>query len=76
MTDDPRHQAMLVAHEQLLVALLREIARNDAGVAERLAADLEDLADRALGTGAGDEAMLRFVELVEGYVHALRRPDG
>ncbi len=76
MTDDPRLQAMLVAHEQLLVALLREIARNDAGVADRLAADLEDLADRALGTGAGDEAMRRFVELVGGYVHALERPDG
>ncbi len=41
MTDDPRLQAMLVAHEQLLVALLREIARNDAGVADRLAADLQ-----------------------------------
>jgi hypothetical protein len=76
VTDDPRHQAMLVAHEQLLVALLREIARNDAGVADRLAADLEDLADRALATGDRDEAMLSFVELVEGYVRALRRPDG
>ncbi len=76
MTDDPRLQAMLVAHEQLLVALLREIARDDAEEADRLAADLEDLADRALGTGAEDEAMLRFVELVEGYARALRSPDG
>ncbi len=76
MTDDPRLQAMLVAHEQLLVALLREVARNDAGVADRLAADLGDLADRARSAGDGDEAMLRFLEAMEGYARALRSPDG
>ena len=84
MTDDPRLQAMLAAHEQLLAALLREIARNDVDIADRLAADLGDLADRARddlaagggGTGGGDEAMRRFVELLEGYVQALRAPDG
>ncbi len=76
MTDDPRLQAMLVAHEQLLAALLREIARDDAGVADRLAADLEDLVEQARGTGDEDEAMRRFVEFVAGYVRALRVPDG
>ena len=84
MTDDPRLQAMLAAHEQLLAALLREIARNDVDIADRLAADLGDLADRARGDLAGsrrsdrggDEAMRRFVELLEGYVQALRAPDG
>jgi hypothetical protein len=84
MTDDPRLQAMLAAHEQLLLALLREIARNDVDIADRLAADLGDLADRARGDLAGsrrsdrggDEAMRRFVELLEGYVQALRAPDG
>jgi hypothetical protein len=74
MSDDPRFQALAVAHEQLLTLLLRQIARNDVGVADSLAADLGDLADRARAT-AEDEAMLRFVELIEGYVLALRSPD-
>ena len=73
MQDDPRFQAMLLAHEQLLVALLREVARSDTDVAERLAADLGDLLERARHAG-DDEGMWRFAELVEGYVAALRSP--
>ncbi len=73
---DPRLQVMLVAHEQLLAALLREIARDDAGVADRLAADLEDLGERACGAGDGSEAMHRFAEFVEGHARALRPPGG
>ena len=71
MGDDPRFQAPAVAHEQLLTLLLRHVARNDVGVADSLAADL---ADRARAT-ADHEAMLRFVELIEGYVLALSSPD-
>ena len=75
MTDGPRFRAPAVAHEQLLTLLLRQIARNDVGVADGLAADLGDLAERARA-GGDDEAMRRFAELLEGYVLALRSPDG
>ena len=45
------------------------------GVADGLAADLGDLAERARD-GGDDEAMRRFAELLEGYMVALRSPDG
>src|SRR2546421_562573 len=52
-----------------------DVADRRTGELLRAWADLGDLADRARDAG-DDGAMRRFVELLEGYVFALRAPDG
>jgi hypothetical protein len=69
----PELHAMVTAHERVIQALLRELARTEPGVAGRLASRLGEVAREA--SADDGESMPYLVRLMEDYIILLRGPD-